>query len=156
MLDALRGTMVQQMFGIKRADATGPKAKQNISWCHCINICICPQLHTVCRGRGSVMVFSFPVFFLFAKRGLRCPENGFVQWLDDICQIRGEQNHLYTLGLHFLKTAQCPVRFAAIHQYQDAFLRVAEWLCFFHKYCFHPVQEDLLRGPPIRGSFQCH
>ena len=35
------------------------------------------------------MVFPFPVFFLFAKRGLQCFENGFVEWLDDICQMGG-------------------------------------------------------------------
>ena len=63
-----------------------------------------------------MMVFPFLVFFLFAKRGLQCPENGFVQWLDDICQMGGGHNHLYTPGLHFLKTLQCQVRFAAIHQ----------------------------------------
>ena len=30
------------------------------------------------------------------------------------------------------------------------------YLCFFHEYCFHPLQEDLLRGPPIRRSFHSH
>ena len=106
MLDALTGTMFQKILGIKGADATGLKALQNISRCDCINICICPQFHKVCRGRGSVMVFPFLVFFLFAKRSLQCPENGFVQWLDDICQMRGEHNHLYNQGLHFLQTLQ--------------------------------------------------
>ena len=62
-----------------------------------------------------MMLFRSAVFFLFAKRGLQCAENGFVQWLDDMCAMGGEHNHLYTPGLHFLKTVKCQVRFCSFH-----------------------------------------
>ena len=79
-------------------------------------IFICRQLHKVCRGWGCVIVFPFPVFFPCAKRGLHCLENGFIQWLDDICEMGGGHNHLYTPEVHFLKSLQRDVCFAAIHQ----------------------------------------
>ena len=68
----------------------------------------------------------------------------------------GGHNHLYTRRLHFLKSFKCEVCFVAMYKQENAFMTVAGWLCFSYECCFHPLQQDFSRGPPVRRSFRCH